>query len=478
MTAPSKPASATLNGDIDVPFDICRPSSQTTPVVFASPHSGCNYPASFIGASQLDPISLRRSEDAFVDQLYEHAPFFGAPLLRAHFPRAFADPNREPWELDPQMFRDDLPDWVNTTSPRVRAGLGTVAKVVTDGAEIYKEPLTFNEAKDRIEHCYTPYHAALTDLLDATKKKFGTYLLIDCHSMPSIGGPMDFDPGNRRVDMVLGDAHGTSCAPEITRNVQEFLQRLGYNVVLNTPYAGGFTTRNYGKPAESGHALQIEVNRTLYMDEQTITRNNGFSKLAKDLSTMVETICAMDIQSLNTPTPNTAITLRDAEAEDGQIIQSIYAHYVLHSAASFEEEAPDIEEILNRREDVLKFGAPFIVAELDGEVCGFAYASRFRPRSAYRHTVEDSIYVDPAMTGKGVGKRLLSELIDRCTDLGFRQMVAVIGGPGNEASVNLHKRLRFEQEAVLKSVGFKLGTWVDTVVMQRTLGAGDTSLPD
>lgn len=471
MSAPNPTSPAQPKGEVEVPFDVILPLHQTAPVVFASPHSGRDYPASFVAASQLDPVALRRSEDAFVDDLYDQAPHLGAPLLRAHFPRAYADPNREPWELDPAMFEDELPDWVSTKTPRVRAGLGTVAKVVTDGAHIYAGKIPFAEAQARIESCYKPYHAALSDLLQATREKFGAYLLIDCHSMPSVGGPMDNDSGASRVDMVLGDANGTACAPEVTRLVYDVLTDMGYRVVLNTPYSGGFTTRNYGSPKSHGHTLQIEVNRALYMDEQSISRNKGFDKLSQDLRTMIEAICAIDVKILggNSATTDTNIKVREACPEDAAAIQRIYAHYVENSAASFEEAAPSVEDIVARRQEVLDFGAPYIVAERGGEVHGFAYASRFRPRSAYRLTVEDSIYVDPAATGHGIGTRLLSELVDRCAELGFCQMVAVIGGTNNEASVTLHKRLGFMQAAVLKSVGFKFGAWVDTVIMQRAL---------
>lgn len=293
---------AAHQSEIDVPFDVSHPGKQTAPVVFASPHSGRNYPASFIAASRLDPVALRRSEDAFIDELYENAPRFGAPLLRAHFPRAYADPNREAWELDPEMFCDALPHWVQTQTPRVRAGLGTVAKVVTDGARIYKDKIPFAEAERRIETCYKPYHARLSQLLHDTQVKFGAYLLIDCHSMPSIGGPMDRDPGDNRVDMVLGDANGTSCAPQITAMAHKILRDLGYHVVLNTPYAGGFTTRHYGHPRTQGHALQIEVNRALYMDECTITRASGFSVLAQNLNVLIEALCAIDADILSGPT--------------------------------------------------------------------------------------------------------------------------------------------------------------------------------
>ncbi|MCW8916784.1 MAG: N-formylglutamate amidohydrolase [Magnetovibrio sp.] len=294
MATPSQNAVPLMEKEVETPFDIVEPLALTCPVVFASPHSGHDYPASFVSASQLDPVALRRSEDAFVDELYEQAPHFGAPLIRAHFPRAYADPNREPWELDPAMFSEDLPSWVNTTSPRVHAGLGTIAKVVTDGAEIYADKIPFAEAQSRIEHCYKPYHEALQGLLDRTFEKFGTYLLIDCHSMPSIGGPMDRDPGNNRVDMVLGDANGIACNQRVTNLAHQVLRDMGYRAVLNTPYAGGFTTRNYGKPLENRHALQIEVNRTLYMDEISITRSAGFSKLVGDLTELVKALCAID----------------------------------------------------------------------------------------------------------------------------------------------------------------------------------------
>ncbi len=286
---------------LEAPFEIMAPASQRVPVVFASPHSGRVYPDRFKAQSCLDDVALRRSEDAFVDALYQSAPDHGAPLLMARFPRAYVDPNREAWELDPQMFNGPLPDHVNTTSPRVRAGLGTMAKVVTDGADIYKDKLDFSEAQLRIEHCYQPYHGALKNLLDETHKHFGAHLLIDCHSMPSVGGPMDQDPGLGRVDMVLGDAGGTSCTRLVRERVQEILQGMGYRVVLNTPYAGGFTTRHYGKPFQARHALQIEVNRALYMNEDTITRNDGFDTLKNNLDQLIKAIATFTPEQLSKP---------------------------------------------------------------------------------------------------------------------------------------------------------------------------------
>lgn len=255
-------------GSADNPVcEVLEPARQTIPAVFASPHSGDRYPDEFIAASKLDPQMLRRSEDSFVDQIYGAAPELGAPLLRAFFPRAYIDPNREPFELDPEMFEDELPSYVNAASPRVAGGLGTIARVVANGEEIYKRKLRFAEAAERINALYRPYHRTLQGLIERTREQFGYCLLIDCHSMPSIGGPMDRDAGLKRVDMVLGDCFGASCAPEVTQTVERALSDLGYRVTRNMPYSGGFTTVHYGQPAARVHALQIEINRELYMDE-------------------------------------------------------------------------------------------------------------------------------------------------------------------------------------------------------------------
>ncbi len=272
---------------VEPPVEVLRPAQPTGPLLFSSPHSGNVYPAAFVATSRLDPLTLRRSEDAFVDELFAAAPGAGAPLLRAKFPRAFVDPNREPYELDPGMFADDLPAYVNRSSPRVGAGLGTIAKVVASGAEIYDGKLVFAEAEARIERLYRPYHAALETLVGEAVSRCGSAWLIDCHSMPAIGGPTDRDSGRRRVDFVLGDAHGTSCAASLIDWTDSFLRGLGYTVTRNDPFAGGFITRHYGRPAENRHALQIEINRRLYMDEDRIQHSPGFATLAHDLGKFV-----------------------------------------------------------------------------------------------------------------------------------------------------------------------------------------------
>lgn len=266
--------------------DILRPEKLLSPVVFASPHSGRCYPADFLEASKLDDKAIRRSEDAFVDELFASAVEFGAPLLRAHFPRAYVDVNREPYELDPDMFHAALPGWVNTTSPRVGAGLGTVAKIVAGGAEIYRGTLDFEEAVRRIETHYKPYHAALQGLIDESIDSFGRCLVIDCHSMPSMALPSaNTSFGN--PDIVLGDCHGSSCVREITQIAEQTLRDLGLSVQRNKPYAGGYTTRHYARHHAGVQTLQIEINRALYMDEVNICRLQGFDRLAERMRLLI-----------------------------------------------------------------------------------------------------------------------------------------------------------------------------------------------
>ena len=287
------------------PFELRRPDVWTAPVVFASPHSGHHYPAVFRQASRLDPLTLRRSEDAFIDEIYETAPKHGAPLLKARFPRAYVDPNREPWELDPNMFSEPLPEYVNSESPRVKGGLGTVARVVTNGEDIYRQFLDFEEVRHRIETYYVPYHAMLTKLVDEALERFGACVVIDCHSMPSIGGPMDRDPGFRRVDMVLGDCHGAACAPDIAVAVKTALEDQGFAVTRNAPYAGGFTTHHWGRPSQGIHALQIEINRVLYMNEARIERTDGLNALKNKMDSVIAAIATLSPDALKGPTGET-----------------------------------------------------------------------------------------------------------------------------------------------------------------------------
>jgi N-formylglutamate deformylase len=272
------------------PVTVLRPSRQTVPVIVASPHSGREYPAEFVAAARLDALSLRRSEDSFVDELFAAAPEHGMPLLAATFPRAFCDPNREKWELDPAMFDDELPPWVNTTSPRVGAGLGTIARVVASGETIYRHKLSFAEAERRVRCFWEPYHRTLEVLIEATRQEFGVCLLIDCHSMPAHGcGGRN---GGGPTDFVLGDAHGTACGPRAVRMVERTLNGMGYAVRRNDPYSGGYVTRHYGRPREGVHVLQIEMARGLYMDEARIKPIPRFGAVRRDVTTLLVALAA------------------------------------------------------------------------------------------------------------------------------------------------------------------------------------------
>ena len=212
------------------------------------------------------------------------APAHGAPLLAANFPRAFCDANREAWELDQTMFADPLPDWVNTTSSRVSAGLGTIAKVVASGEAIYSVKLPFAEAERRICTYWRPFHDTLARLIKDIRSRFGYCLVIDCHSMPSNG---QAKRAARPVDFVLGDLHGSACALCVTRAAESLLISKGYLVRRNEPYAGGFITKHYGRPANDVHVLQIEIARTLYMDETNIERLPEFPFVKRQITDLV-----------------------------------------------------------------------------------------------------------------------------------------------------------------------------------------------
>lgn len=265
-------------------FEVLEPASQRIPFVFNSPHSGRYYPQTFLEQSRLDSHSIRRSEDHFVDELFQSATHLGAPLLRAHFPRAFLDVNREPYELDPRMFDGALPAHANISSMRVAGGLGTVPRLVAENMEIYRSRFPVEEALARIEAIYKPYHATLRKLIARTHVQFGMAVLVDCHSMP---GNVHLPGSGQRPDFIIGDRYGTSAAAELSRVAVELLEGLGYAVTRNKPYAGGFITEHYGRPTRGLHALQIEINRGLYVNESTLVKKPGFAALATDLATFV-----------------------------------------------------------------------------------------------------------------------------------------------------------------------------------------------
>jgi N-formylglutamate amidohydrolase len=285
----SRSEAEAIESELDLPFEVARPRELTAPLLFNSPHSGRIYPRAFLAASKLDALTLRRSEDSYVEELFGFVGALGAPLLYAHFPRAYLDVNREPYELDPALFRDGLPHYANTQSVRVVGGLGTIARIVSECDEIYREPLSLVAALGRINLLYTPYHTTLRSLLVEAQQAFGLAVLIDCHSMPS--NPIA-DYGGARPDFVLGDRYGTSCSGELTRVAAEQLKALGYVVELNKPYAGGYITEHYGRPQAGLHALQVEINRALYMNETSFDKSPGFERLKRDLEQMVRALKA------------------------------------------------------------------------------------------------------------------------------------------------------------------------------------------
>jgi N-formylglutamate amidohydrolase len=277
-------------------FDVRRAAPDgappPTPIVFASPHSGRSYPEDMMAATALDPITMRRSEDAYVDELIAEAPAHGIAVISARLARAYIDVNREPFELDPGMFADELPEFARARTARVAAGLGAIARVVSEGQEIYARKLTFAEATTRIETAHRPYHAALQRLLGEAHAAHGFAILIDWHSMPAAAAR-----GSGRepaCHMVLGDRFGAACTGLLPAVVERELETMGYRVARNAPYAGGYTTEHYGRPARRTHALQIEINRALYLDEARLAPTEGFGALKGHVEQLTRTLAATD----------------------------------------------------------------------------------------------------------------------------------------------------------------------------------------
>jgi N-formylglutamate amidohydrolase len=266
--------------------------------VFASPHSGGVYPEDMIAAARLPVETLRASEDAFVDRIIAGAPVLGAGVIRARFARAYVDLNREPWELDPAMFSGDLPDYAQGRSARVAAGLGTIPRVAGEGRPIYARKLTFAEARARVELTHRPYHDALDRQLAAARSAHGAAILIDWHSMPAAAARGQRARNGGPCDIVLGDRFGAACSPKLTGLVERELEAMGYRVVRNTPYAGGYTTEHYGRPAKRTHALQIEINRALYMNETTREPTEGLARLTADAEALTRSLAGMDVAEL------------------------------------------------------------------------------------------------------------------------------------------------------------------------------------
>jgi N-formylglutamate amidohydrolase len=283
------------HGEQSPPFEIVEPAVWRAPIIFNSPHSGSVYPHEFLKASRIDLPGLRRSEDSFMDELISGLIGRGFPTVTVNFPRSYVDVNREPYELDPRMFAGRLPSFANTRSMRVAGGLGTIPRVVGDGQEIYRERIAVDDALTRIEQLYKPYHRALRRLINKAHRNFGAAIVIDCHSMPSVGVSRE-EP--RRPDVVIGDRYGTSCAPLLAELVEQTMTRLGYSVGRNKPYAGGFITEHYGNPASGLHAVQLELNRAVYMDERRRARGVRFAQVASDFACLADVLAGLPLDGL------------------------------------------------------------------------------------------------------------------------------------------------------------------------------------
>jgi N-formylglutamate amidohydrolase len=276
------------------PYRLVRPVIAVTPVICASPHSGRVYPPEMMAASQLDRRAIRRSEDAYVDELIGAAPDFGHTLIAAELARAFMDVNREPWELDPAMFEDELPAFAKARTARVAAGLGAIARIVCEGQEIYARKLTFAEAEARVRQVHQPYHATVAALIAEAKASHGVAVLIDWHSMPAAASTR----AGESCDVVLGDRFGAACNAAVTGLVERELSAMGYRVARNAPYAGGYTTEHYGRPGRKVHALQIELSRALYFDETALQPTDGMPRLKSDLAHLFKALAAHDWSGL------------------------------------------------------------------------------------------------------------------------------------------------------------------------------------
>ncbi len=289
------------------PFRTSVPKVQRLPVVLASPHSGSYYPPTFVSQSCQEKKVLRRSEDAFVDNIIERAPKAGLPTIKAVYPRSFVDLNRAGDELDPAMF--EMPEDGNeqTFAPlteRTQAGYGMIPSVISQGVPIYDQKLPFDEAENRINRIYAPYHTALSQIIDETQQQFGCAYLLDCHSMPSwsvmsLSHAANYD----RVDVVLGDRFGKTAQPEFMMFLEKFFADQGLNVVRNHPYAGGFCTEHYGQPERQQYAVQIELNRALYMDERNHTiQRLGMKRLQNVFGHLYDALTEHFAQKIQTQT--------------------------------------------------------------------------------------------------------------------------------------------------------------------------------
>ena len=264
-------------------YRLIEPEALLSGIVIASPHSGRNYLSSVKEQSILDPITLRSSEDAFVDELMDFAPALGIPLICSEIPRAFVDLNRARDELDPAIIEGIKP---NRQNPRVVSGLGVIPRVVANGKEIYSGKLSKEAAIERLENFWDPYHSKLAELLDRARQQFGYSILIDTHSMPH-EAILNASSSFRTSQIVLGDRYGATCAPEIINDLIKLISKNGLRASRNIPFSGAYIVQKYGSPGLNRHAIQLEIDRSIYMDERKIQKLEKFHKLKNKLQNIM-----------------------------------------------------------------------------------------------------------------------------------------------------------------------------------------------
>lgn len=268
------------------------PENWVSPVIVASPHSGRHYPWSFIRRTMLDERAIRSSEDAFVDMLVAEAPNLGAPLLAAEYPRAYLDLNRACEELDPALI-EDVPR--GTINPRVSSGLGVIPRVVAGGRVIYRGKLAREEAEERIAHVWRPYHERLEALVQDSLAIFGQAILLDMHSMPREAlETLTRKPGQKRPDVVLGDRFGASASATVVDRLESAFTAAGLSVSRNNPFAGAYIAQHYGRPSRGRHAVQIEIDRSLYMNEELIRPSGSFQSMKKLVTGVLRSMIEAD----------------------------------------------------------------------------------------------------------------------------------------------------------------------------------------
>ncbi len=275
-------------------YRIDAPERSILPIIAVSAHSGRFYPDEFLKQCQIPLDQLRKLEDCYVDELAAFCPQLGIAFISLNYARAYIDVNRDAMELDPEMFKSPLPIMPNDTS-RIKMGLGSIPRLV-ESREIYSEKIAFVDILRRIDNVYRPFHRTLRNLIDSRINVFGRCLVIDCHSMPDLAAPL-IENKDISHDIILGNRFGETCHDATIGYIEQAFQNNGFSVKRNDPFAGGFITRNYGKPKRSVETIQIEINRKLYLDEKNFTKNSAFNETQKRLQSSFQIIASLHTET-------------------------------------------------------------------------------------------------------------------------------------------------------------------------------------